>query len=119
MLLCLAIFPAEDLSSNRFHLARSILQGFPSQGQGHENVLFGSKHRQQIEALEDETDLMAAQQGELVVVHAGQILAVEHDVSASGRIKSGQRVHQRGFARAGGAHDDGEFSLFEGDIDVT
>ena len=76
-------------------------------------------NRQQIEALEDETDLMAAQQGELVVVHAGQILAVEHDVSASGRIKSGQRVHQRGFARAGRAHDDGEFSLFEGDIDVT
>ncbi len=109
------------LKAKRFHQQTQPLSVWfrPSQGQGHENVLFGSKHRQQIEALEDETDLMAAQQGELVVVHAGQILAVEHDVSASGRIKSGQRVHQRGFARAGGAHDDGEFSLFEGDIDVT
>ena len=43
----------------------------------------GGEHRQQVEALEDEADLVAAQHGQLIVVHGGDVGAVEHGVTAS------------------------------------
>ena len=88
------------LKAKRFHQQTQPLSvGFrSSQGQWHENVLFGGEHRQQVEALEDESDVAAAQQRKLVVVHARQIVAIEYDVPAGCTIQSCQRVHQRGFA---------------------
>ena len=83
------------------------------QRQRHDDVLLGGEHRQQVEALEDEADLVAAQHGQLVVGHGGDVGAVEHDVPAGGGVESGERVHQCGFAGAGRPHDGGEPPLFE------
>ena len=109
------------LQSKRFDqqvepLAVRLLAG---KGKRHDDVLFGGEHRQQVEALEDEADLVTAQQCQLVIVHTGQVLAIEHDVAAGGRVKAGQSVHQRGFAGAGRSHDGGEPALFEGDVDTA
>ena len=78
------------LKAKRFHQQTQPLSvGFrSSQGQWHENVLFGGEHRQQVEALEDESDVAAAQQRKLVVVHARQIVAIEYDVPAGCTIQS-------------------------------
>ena len=89
------------------------------QSQRHEDVLLGGEHRQQVEALEDEADLVAAQHGQLIVVHGGDVGTVEHDMTARGRVESGERVHERGLAGAGRAHDRGEPPLLEPHIDAA
>ena len=54
--------------------------------------------RQQVEPLEDEPDLPVADDGELVLRHARDVLAVE-DVGAARRpIEAAEDVHQRGLA---------------------
>ena len=109
------------LKAKCFHQQTQPLSvGFrSSQGQWHENVLFGGEHRQQVEALEDESDVAAAQQRKLVVVHASQIVAIEYGVPAGCGIQSCQRVHQRGFAGTRRSHNRREFSFFKSDVDAT
>ncbi len=53
-------------------------------------VLLGGEHRQQVEELEDEAELVAAQLGQLAVVEVGDLLAVEDD-GARGRLGRGRR----------------------------
>ena len=57
--------------------------------------------------------------GQLIVVHGGDVGAVEHDMTARGRVESGERVHERGLAGAGRAHDRGEPPLLEPHIDAA
>ena len=61
--------------------------------------------RQEIECLENETDLAVADVGELVVDHGGDVLAVELVAAGRRRIETAEHVHERRLARAGRAHD--------------
>ena len=67
-------------------------------------------------ALEDEADGAAAQLRELVFRHVADDGAVEGDLAFAGVIKPSEQAEQRGFTRAGGAHDGDE--LAAGDVEV-
>ena len=56
--------------------------------------------RQQVEALEDEADLLIADVGELVFVEPVHVALIEHVTSTGRRIETADDVHQRRLARA-------------------
>jgi len=60
---------------------------------------------QQIERLENETNLAVADLGELVVDHVRDVLAVELVAAGRRRIEAAEHVHQGGLAAAGRSHD--------------
>ena len=80
-------------------------------------VLLGGEDRQQVEELEDEAELVAAQLGQLAVVEAGDLDPVELDRAGGRLVEPGEDVHQRRLAGAGGAHDRGEAVALEGGAD--
>jgi hypothetical protein len=86
-------------------------------GQRQLDVLLGRQDRQQVEGLEDEADLVAAQVGELLVVELGELRAVQDDRAGRRPVESGEQVHERRLARARGAHDGGELARGEVDRD--
>ena len=61
--------------------------------------------REQIERLKNKSDLAIADRGEFVVIHLGDILAVEFVAPGSRRIETAEHVHESGFAAAARAHD--------------
>ena len=76
------------------------------------------QHRQQVEELEDEAELVAAQLGQLAVVEAGDLVAVERDRARGRRVEAGEDVHQGRLARARRAHDRGEAAALETGADL-
>jgi len=78
-----------------------------------DQVLLGGEDRQQVEELEDEAELVATQPGQLGVVEAGDLLAVEDDRPRGRPVEAGEDVHQGRLARARGPHDRGEAAALE------
>ena len=66
---------------------------------------------QQIEFLEDESDLAFAQLGALGIGELGEIVAVDDDVAGVGARQSAQQIKESGFAAARWAHDADKLSL--------
>ena len=87
--------------------------------QGQENVLLCREHRQQIEELENEADLVASQLRQLLVVEVGDLLTVDRDAALARLVERGQGVHQCRLAGAGRAHDRRQARLFDLDADVA
>ena len=85
------------------------------QGQG--DVLLRAQGGHQVEGLEDEADVLAAQPGESAPAHGRDLLPVERDRPGGGRLQARQAVHEGGLARAGGAHDGGEAPAREVHVD--
>ena len=83
------------------------------QRQGH--VLLRRQHRQQVEELEDEADVAAAQFRQLAVVHGRDVLAVDLHGPRRRAVEAGEQVHERRLARARRPHDRRE--LPAGDVD--
>ena len=75
---------------------------------GSSDVLLGGEDRQQVVALEDEADLRAPQQRELLVIERVEARAGDLDRAARRLVEPGEDVHQRRLAGARGAHDGGE-----------
>ena len=61
--------------------------------------------RDQVEGLEDEAELVAAQRGEALVVEVRELLAVDDDRAGGRPVQAGEQVHERRLARARRAHD--------------
>ena len=77
----------------------------PGVGERQLDVGQRARARDEVEALEDEADLAVAQVGELVLVGAADVEAVE-PVDAAGRhVQAAEDVHQRALAAARAAHD--------------
>ena len=91
----------------------------PGDADRQEDVLLGGEDRQQVVALEDEADLGAAQQREVVVSQRVEPGAGDLDRAARGLVEPGEDVHQRRLAGARGAHDRGEAAGREGDVDAA
>ena len=70
-----------------------------------DDVLLGGQHRQEVEELEDEADVLAAQQRHLAVGEALDLLAGDLDRAARRLVECGEQVHQRRLARARRPHD--------------
>ena len=67
--------------------------------------------------LKDEPDLAAAQQRHLVFSERGDLLAIQHNLAAGGRIQPGQQAQQRALTAARRAHDGGELSARDLQVD--
>ncbi len=87
--------------------------------QRQEDVLARVEHRQQVEELEDEADLVAAQLGELGVVERPEVDAVDDDGPRGRAVEAREAVHQRRLARARRAHDRREPPPGEADADAV
>ncbi|MBA2297469.1 MAG: ATP-binding cassette domain-containing protein [Actinobacteria bacterium] len=72
------------------------------------DVLLGGEHRQEVEELEDETDVPPAKPGQLVVLQGRDLHAVDLDRAARRPVEPGENVHESRLARAGRAHDGGQ-----------
>ncbi len=76
----------------RLHLRPAVVE------QGQLDVVERRGPRQQVEALEHEPDLLVADDGQLVLRHARDVLAVEEVVAARGAVEAPEDVHQRRLA---------------------
>ena len=83
------------------------------------DVLRRGQRRQQVERLEDEADLVAAQQGERLVLQRRDLGVADVDLPGGRPVEAGQHVQQRRLAGAGRAHDRGELTGGEADADVV
>src|SRR5262249_60531322 len=68
------------------------------------------QRREEVETLEHEPDLAAAQVGTRGVAHRGQVLAVDYDAARTRSEQTTQDVQQRRFAAAGRPHYRDEFA---------
>ena len=75
--------------------------------------------RQQVEGLEDESDFLVADAGELVVVEFADELAVEPVLAFGWGVEAADEIHQRRFAGAGGAHDGDVFVVLDAEVDAA
>ena len=87
------------------------------QALGQEDVLLGGQGGQQVEGLEDEAELVAAHGGELLVLHARQVLSGDEDAAGGGGVQAGHAVQEGGLTRARGAHDGHELAFGDGEAD--
>ncbi len=88
----------------------------PGDPQRQRDVLLGREHREQVEELEDEAELVAAQLREPLVVELRDVDAARRLDRAPGRpVETGEDVHERRLPGARRAHDRGEASLREAD----
>ncbi len=74
--------------------------------------------REQIEVLEDETHLAVANPRESPAAQLRDRLAVQPVLAGRGRVEATDDVHQRGLARAGGAHDGDILALPDDEVDA-
>src|SRR5262249_61572244 len=90
----------QPLASSRAPLARR----YARVEQGQLDVLERGNPRQQVERLEDEADLAAADAGESVAVEPGHVLAVDQIAALGGRVEAAEEIHERGLSRSRRAH---------------
>ena len=83
------------------------------------NVSLRREARYEVEALENKADFTVSDIAQLVVVHIGNILAVENICSACHNVKQSEHIHQRGFARAGVTDDGNEVALIYAKINAV
>src|SRR5436305_5002832 len=72
----------------------------------------------QVERLEDETDLTAADLGQPVVGQPAGVGAVEQVAPAGRDIETAQYVHKRGLARSRWAHNGDQFAVVDSQVDA-
>ncbi len=72
---------------------------------------------QQVIALEDKAEVVAAQAGERQRIERRGILSPEQILATAGAIEAAQQVHQGRFAGAGGANDGDHLSGFDNEIE--
>ena len=80
----------------------------PGERERQQDVLLRVQHRHEVEALKDEAELVAPQAGQLTVVEARELGAVNDDRAGGRAVQAGEQVHERRLARAGRPHDGGE-----------
>ena len=91
-----------------------LLQMRQRQGQLH--VLHRRQHRNQIEGLENESDILVAPVRDLAVAELAQIVPEHADLAAGRGIHRRDQVQQSGFTGAGRPHERHELALLDIDI---
>src|SRR6185436_3354808 len=106
----------------REQLARAFVDLLPrpaAQVQRQPHVLQRAQRRQQVEELEDEADLVAADAGQLVVAEAGERLAVDAHLAGGRAIEPADQVQQRRFAGARRSNDRDHLAARDGEGDAV
>src|SRR4030095_4447771 len=75
-----------------------------------EDVSVGGKRGYQMERLKDEADQPAAQLGQIVFAHSGDLAPAQTDAARSRRVESADKPEQRRFAAARRADDRDELT---------
>ena len=83
------------------------------------DVLDRGQRRQQVEELEHEADLAAAQARELGLAQLVDALAVEPDLAGRRAIEAGEEVEQRRLAAPARAHDRDELAALDREVDAA
>ena len=90
----------------------------PGDRKRQQDVLLRGQDRQEVEELEDETELVPPQIGQGTVVQTSDLLAVDLDRTGGRDIEAGEDVHQGRLAGTGRTHDRSETTLLEADVDT-
>lgn len=104
------------LQSHAFEHLRGPPPGFPlgkvigRVGKRHRRVVQSAGARQQVEALEDKSDLAVSHQGSVIGGEPGHLIAFEPVLPGRGPIEAPQEMHQGALTRAGCAHQGDELS---------
>ena len=112
-------FQAEGLDQVVAPLRVGLLTG---QAQRQVNVLARGEGGHQVERLEDEADVFAAEFGEGVVLQTEELHTANTNGGGGVRVGGVQGcdgLHQRGLTRAGGAHNRGELALLKVNGDIV
>ena len=75
-----------------------------AEADGQRDVLRDVERLDEVEALEDDADVAAAEARRGAVGHRGEVRAADLDATGVGREQAGEQVQQRGLARAARAH---------------
>ncbi|CAM5347687.1 hypothetical protein STANM309S_02002 [Streptomyces tanashiensis] len=81
------------------------------------HVLLGGERGDEVEALEDEADGLAAHGRQPALGERGQVGAVEQDAARGGAVEAAEHLEEGGLAAARGALDDETVPLGEGEVD--
>ena len=84
-----------------------------------QHVLLSRQHREQVEELEDEADVLAPQFRQIVVAELRDLRAGDRDVAGGRLVEPGEDVHQRRLARAGRPHHGRHLARLDLDRDAT
>src|SRR6185437_738389 len=87
--------------------------------QGKLHVVQSGGAGQQIKSLENKPDLTVANAGQLVIIKLADEVAVEPVTAARGSIQAADKVHERGFAGAGRAHDGNIFAAVDAQVNAA
>ena len=88
----------------------------PVQGEGEDDVLPHRENGDEVVVLEDEADLLPAEDGGLLPGKLGQVGAAHLDAPLGGGVQPTQHVQEGGLAAAGGADDGGELAPLDGQV---
>ena len=83
------------------------------------DVLGRREHRQQVEELEDEADVLTPQEREVVVGELRDVLAGDRHAALGRAVEAGEDVHQRRLAGARRAHDGGQLAGGDAEVDAA
>ena len=87
--------------------------------QGQLNVVQRGRSGQEIKRLEDEPHFLVAHLGQIIFLESAHQPAGEPVFTARRHVEAAEQIHERGFPRAGGAHDGSVFSAPDLEIDAT
>src|ERR671939_211554 len=87
----------------------------PAEVQRQADVLEARERRQQIEELEDESNLVAPHSRQLIVGETAERSAVDEDVAGSRAIEAADEIEERRLARAGGPDDRDHLAAWNAD----
>ena len=106
--------PTADVSSSSQRRV-GLLAG---DGKRENDVLLRRQHRQQVEELEDEADVLAPKLRQLRVVELADLGIGDPDVTVGRLIEAGEDVHERRLAGPRGAHHCGQLAASNLDRDT-
>ena len=89
--------------------ASRAVAAFEHEGQG--DVFFRRQRRDQIEGLEDQPDVAPTKEGEVAIVEAAEIGAVDEHPPGIRLGEARHQVQERALARSAGPHDGQELPL--------
>ena len=114
------VVPALGEADGRQELGRARPGGGMScQLERQQDVLAGRHVREELVRLEDEADLPAAQEGQVVFRHRVDRRALQEDLPSRRPVEAGHEAEERRLAAARRAEDGGELTRGDGQVDVV
>jgi hypothetical protein len=94
-------------------LEEAGLRLLASEGQRQDHVLLRRQHREQVEELEDEADVLSAQLRDLGVAELAEPCSRDRDVALGRLVERREEMHQRRLSGARGPHDRGQLPALD------